>query len=113
MMSISPASMMLNTRAGNQRLHYTVNDEHITCQHYAEHESWEVVVEVENSAHEVERKIVQCPPQQQPQTTRCEHRQSNCSEGEREGRGERRKKMKTHAFSSLTTHFTIQLPVEL
>ena len=60
-----------------------------TCQHYAEHESREVVVEIEDTTHHVERKVVQRPANQQPQTTRREHRQFGCTRRrEREGVGD-------------------------
>ena len=62
-----------------------------TCQHDAEHESREVVVEVEDASHQVERKIVESPANQQPQAIRREGSKFSyvCVEAEREGERER------------------------
>jgi len=41
-----------------------------TREHGAEHEGWEVMVEVEHSAHDPERRKVKPPPHEQPHARR-------------------------------------------
>ena len=60
-----------------------------TCQHDAEHEGREVVVEVEDTSHEVEREIVEGPANQQPQTIRRKHIQLSYTWRREERVGER------------------------
>lgn len=50
----------------------------LTCQHAGEEHGWEVVVEVEDSAHQEEREVMEHPSQEQLATSSQQHLGQPC-----------------------------------